>query len=54
MKAYFTSIKFIVMLSMITSFSFGTDQMDEVIAEEEGNIAYRNSIDFDTRTTQVW
>ena len=54
MKAYFTSIKFIVMLSMITSFSFGTDQLDEVIAEEEGNIAYRNSIDFDTRTTQVW
>ena len=54
MKAYFTSIKFIVMLSMITSFSFGTDQLDEVIAEEEGNIAYRNSIDFDTRTTKIW
>ena len=42
------------MLSMITSVSFGADQLDEVIAEEESNIAYRNSIDFDTKTTQVW
>ena len=42
------------MLSMITSGSFGSDQLNEVIAEEEGNISYRNSIDFDTKTTQVW
>ena len=42
MKSYFTSIKFIIMLSMITSVSFGSDQLNEVIAEEEGNIAYRN------------
>ena len=54
MKSYFTSITFILMLSMITSVSFGADQLDEVIAEEESNIAYRNSIDFDTKTTQVW
>jgi len=54
MKSYFTSIKFIIMLSMITSVSFGADQLDEVIAEEESNISYRNSIDFDTKTTQVW
>tara|TARA_B100000586_G_scaffold217765_1_gene164787 strand:+ start:703 stop:1938 length:1236 start_codon:yes stop_codon:yes gene_type:complete len=54
MKEYFTNIKFIIMLSMITSGSFGSDQLNEVIAEEEGNISYRNSIDFDTKTTQVW
>ena len=54
MKVYFTNIKFIIILSMITSGSFGSDQLNEVIAEEEGNISYRNSIDFDTKTTQVW
>ena len=42
------------MSSMIASVSFGADQLDEVITEEESNIAYRNSIDFDTKTTQVW
>jgi len=39
---------------MIASVSFGSDQLNEVITEEESNIAYRNSIDFDTKTTQVW
>ena len=31
MKSYFTSIKFIIMLLMITSVSFGADQLDEVM-----------------------
>ena len=39
---------------MIASFSFGTDQLNEVITEEQSNITYRNNIDFDTKTTQVW
>ena len=39
---------------MIVSVSFGSDQLNEVITEEESNIAYRNSIDYDTKTTQVW
>ena len=54
MKSYFSNIKIIIMSSMIASVSFGADQLDEVITEEESNIAYRNSIDFDTKTTQVW
>ena len=54
MKSYFTSIRIIIVLSMIVSVSFGSDQLNEVITEEESNIAYRNSIDFDTKTTQVW
>ena len=54
MKLYFSNIKIIIMSSMIASISFGADQLDEVITEEESNIAYRNSIDFDTKTTQVW
>ncbi len=54
MKSYFTSIRIIIVLSMIVPVSFGADQLDEVITEEESNIVYRNSIDFDTKTTQVW
>ena len=54
MKLYFTSIRIIIVLSMIVPVSFGADQLDEVITEEESNIVYRNSIDFDTKTTQVW
>ena len=42
------------MFSMITSISFGADQLDEVITDEQSNIVYRNSIDFNTKTTQVW
>ena len=49
MKSYFTSIKFIIMFSMITSVSFGADQLDEVITEEQSNIVYRNSIDFNKK-----
>ncbi len=52
-KASLSSINPIV-LSMIVPVSFGADQLDEVITEEESNIVYRNSIDFDTKTTQVW
>ena len=54
MKSYFTSIRIIIVLSMIVPVSIGADQLDEVITEEESNIVYRNSIDFDTKTTQVW
>ena len=54
MKSYFTSIRIIIVLSMIVPVSFGADQLDEVITEEESNIVYQNSIDFDTKTTQVW
>ena len=44
----------ICLFTLITSFIYAMDQFDEVIAEESDNIAYRNSIDFDTKTTQVW
>jgi len=54
MKLCFISKKFIIMLSIIASVGFGADQLDEVITGEENNIAYQNSIDFDTKTTQVW
>ena len=54
MKSYFTSIRIIIVLSMIVSVSFGADQLDEVITEEQSNIVYRNNIDFNTKTTQVW
>ena len=54
MKSYFTSIRIIIFLSMIVSVSFGSDQLDEVITEEQSNIVYRNNIDFNTKTTQVW
>ena len=46
MKMYFTSIRIIIVLSMIVSVSFGADQLDEVITEEQNNIVYRNSVDF--------
>ena len=44
----------IILLTFITSNIYAMNQFDEVIAEESDNIIYRNSIDFDTRTTQVW
>ena len=44
----------IILLTFITSNIYAMNQFDEVIAEESDNIVYRNSIDFDTRTTQVW
>ena len=40
--------------TLIASFIYAIDQFDQVIAEESDNISYRNSIDFDTKTTQVW
>ena len=44
----------ISLLTLITSSIYTMDQFDEVITEESDNISYRNSIDFDTRTTHVW
>ena len=52
MKSYFTSIRIIIVLSMIVSVSFGTDQLEEVITEEQSNIVYRNNIDFNTNLTR--
>jgi len=44
----------ISLIALIASVVFAEDQFDELIAEESDNIAYQNSIDFDTKTTQVW
>ena len=44
----------ISLIPLIASVVFAEDQFDELIAEESDNIAYQNSIDFDTKTTQVW
>ena len=44
----------ISLITLIASVVFAVDQFDEVITEETDNIAYQNSIDFDTKTTQIW
>ena len=44
----------ISLITLISSVVFAVDQFDEVITEETDNIAYQNSIDFDTKTTQIW
>ena len=44
----------ISLITLISSVVFAVDQFDEVITEETDNISYQNSIDFDTKTTQVW
>ena len=44
----------ISLITLIASVVFAVDRFDEVITEETDNIAYQNSIDFDTKTTQIW
>ena len=44
----------ICLTTLIASVVFAVDQFEEVLIEESDNIAYQNSIDFDTKTTQVW
>ena len=44
----------ISLITLISSVVFAVDQFEEVITEESDNIAYQNSIDFDTKTTHVW
>ena len=44
----------ICLITLIASVVFAVDQFEEVLIEESDNIAYQNSIDFDTKTTQVW